>query len=73
MNLELETPYFLIDKAELDNNLAKMKKAADAYFKGGFIVGYSYKTNSLPWIVKYFKDNDCYAEVRRTGCLPWHS
>ena len=63
MNRVLETPYFLIDKNELDSSLKKMQGAAKDYFLGGYIIGYSYKTNSLPWVIKYFKDQGCYAEV----------
>lgn len=59
----IETPYFLIHKNILDLNLERMIDAAKSFFIGGFIIGYSYKTNSLPWIINYFKNNGCYAEV----------
>ena len=59
---EIGTPFFLIDKKKIDIGLATLKRAlADSW--GNYIIGYSYKTNSLPWIVQYFASNDCYAEV----------
>lgn len=56
------TPYYVIDKIELDAGLGKLKRALEKYW-GNYIIGYSYKTNSLPWIINYFKENGCYAEV----------
>lgn len=56
------TPYYVINKKELDEGFGKLKRALEKYW-GNYIVGYSYKTNSLPWIINYFKDNGCYAEV----------
>lgn len=58
----MQTPYYLIDKHELDDSLAAFKAALTKYWNN-YIIGYSYKTNSLPWIIEYFKDNGCYAEV----------
>lgn len=62
MYQNLETPFFLIDKQELSKNLNEMKKALNQNFKK-WIIGYSYKTNSLPWIINFMKENDCFAEV----------
>lgn len=59
---ELETPYFLIDEKELENNITDLKNALNKYWNN-YLIGYSFKTNSLPWIVNYFKNNDFYAEV----------
>lgn len=58
----LKTPYFIIDKYELDSGLEKLKKALKCAWPN-YIIGYSYKTNSLPWVIDYFKNNGCYAEV----------
>ena len=58
----LETPYFLIDKKELRNNICDLKNALECYWSN-YIIGYSFKTNSLPWLIDYFKDEDFYAEV----------
>ena len=56
------TPYYVIDKEALENGICKLKNALDKYW-GNSIIGYSYKTNSLPWIIKFYKDKGCYAEV----------
>lgn len=56
------TPYYVINKKKLDESLGKLKGALEKHW-GNYIIGYSYKTNSLPWIINYFKDNGCYAEV----------
>lgn len=58
----LKTPYFVINKDFLDEELHKLKKALQRSW-GNYIVGYSYKTNAFPWVIKYFRDNGCYAEV----------
>lgn len=58
----LNTPYYVIDKTSLDESLNELETALEKYWDN-YIIGYSYKTNSLPWIIKYFKDNGCYAEV----------
>ena len=57
-----ETPYYVIHKNELDDSLLKLKAALDTYWKN-YVIGYSYKTNSLPWIVDYYHQNGCFAEV----------
>lgn len=58
----MKTPYFIIDKKDLDNNIDSFNAALDKYW-GNSIIGYSFKTNSLPWILDYMKDKNCYAEV----------
>ncbi|WP_033169824.1 pyridoxal-dependent decarboxylase [Selenomonas sp. ND2010] len=60
--LSIKTPYFLIDKTGLDSGLQKLKDALQNAWPN-YIIGYSYKTNSLPWVINYFKKNNCYAEV----------
>lgn len=57
-----ETPYYVINKEELENSLAGLKAALEKYWNN-YIIGYSYKTNALPWVIQYFKQNGCYAEV----------
>lgn len=59
---EIETPYFLIDEKDLNNNMSNLISALDTHWKN-YIVGYSFKTNSFPWLVNYFKNNDFFAEV----------
>lgn len=60
--IPIKTPYFIINKASLDEGLHKLKDALNNAWPN-YIIGYSYKTNSLPWIINYFRKNNCYAEV----------
>lgn len=52
---KLQTPYFLIKEAELKNNIDTLEKALKKYWNN-FKIGYSCKTNSLPWILSYIKN-----------------
>ena len=58
----LETPCFLVNKQGLDNNLHVILQAIKSHWKDP-IVGYSFKTNSLPWLLSYLKTHGLYAEV----------
>ncbi|NMA73957.1 MAG: pyridoxal-dependent decarboxylase [Bacteroidales bacterium] len=58
----LQTPYFLIDKEELDKNIVELKQALIEGW-GNYKIGYSFKTNSLPWIINHLKQHGCFAEV----------
>ncbi len=58
----LQTPYYLIHKQELDAGLFKLKQALKNAWPN-YVIGYSYKTNAMPWVINYFKDHGCYAEV----------
>lgn len=59
---KLDTPCYIIDKQELENNFNKLVKALENRWNN-YIIGYSYKTNSLPWLVKFFDKRNCYSEV----------
>lgn len=48
---ELQTPCFVLDEKEFENNIRDFKKILDEYFPSNRI-GYSFKTNSLPYIIK---------------------
>jgi len=56
------TPYYVIDLRELDGGFASLKRALGQHWPNS-IVGYSYKTNALPWIIRHFDNLGCYAEV----------
>lgn len=58
----ISTPYYVIEKHQLDESISSLKKALEKYWNN-YIIGYSYKTNALPWIIKYFKEQGCFAEV----------
>ena len=59
---ELKTPCFIIDEKELVANVKDFQDALKSNFEK-YIIGYSYKTNSLPYIIKKVKELGCYAEV----------
>lgn len=58
----LQTPYFIIDEAILQKYYNML---TDSLYRnwGSYLVGYSFKTNSLPWLVSFVKKNGAYAEV----------
>lgn len=60
--MNIDSPAFIIDKKELTYNIRQLKNALD-YHWGNYIIGYSCKTNSLPWVMQFFKEEGCYAEV----------
>lgn len=60
--MERKTPYYVINRKELDDNFNKLKQALEDHWGNG-IIGYSYKTNALPWVISHFDSLGCYAEV----------
>ena len=58
----MKTPYFIINKDLLDKNINEFKNALnDLYINS--CLGYSVKTNSLPWLLEYINHKGGYAEV----------
>jgi len=62
MTERLQTPYFLIHKNTLDLQLEQLQQALRENWPKA-VIGYSYKTNTLPWVIDYFNKRGCYAEV----------
>ena len=58
----METPFFLINKNKLDDNILNFKSALMNIWPNSRIA-YSVKTNSLPWLLKYLKKQNVMAEV----------
>lgn len=58
----LNTPYFLIKENDLESNINGIKKALKKYWNN-YKISYSCKTNSLPWILSYLKNNMLDIEV----------
>lgn len=56
------TPAFVIDEHELSLRVAAFQEAMDRVWPGG-IIGYSVKTNSLPWVVAWMARHGVWAEV----------
>lgn len=59
---QLKTPYFVINKPVLQQYYDMLTDSLKQNW-GNFQVGYSFKTNSLPWLVSYVKKKGAYAEV----------
>lgn len=62
MNKELQTPCYIIHKDILEDGIELLKGALKRDWKNA-CVGYSFKTNSLPWVVEKMKQEGFYAEV----------
>lgn len=61
-NAPASYPFYRIKEKELlyDINLLR-NSLADNW--GNFVMGYSFKTNSLPWLLSYLREEGFYAEV----------
>lgn len=57
-----DTPYFLIRTSIIDSLLDDISKSLHNKWRNG-IIGYSFKTNNLPWIISYMKKKNLWAEV----------
>ena len=57
-----KTPYFVINEPILQQYYDMLTDSLKQNW-GNFQVGYSFKTNSLPWLVSYVKKKGAYAEV----------
>lgn len=62
MKTPLETPYFLIKEEALASDYEELVHNLEQYWKNA-IIGYSFKTNSLPWLIGFVKHRGAYAEV----------
>lgn len=62
MITQIQTPYFVIDEPVLQRYYDML---ADSLAQNwpNYLIGYSFKTNSLPWLVSFVKRNGAYAEV----------
>lgn len=59
---KLQTPCFVIDKADIEDGIRSFRKAMRLRFDK-VVIGYSVKTNPLPFVLTLARDNGCYAEV----------
>ena len=59
---KLQTPCFILDREELYRSISGFREALLSRFQRA-IVGYSVKTNSLPYGMQQAKIEGCYAEV----------
>lgn len=59
---KLQTPFYRVKEKDLLYDINLLKEALTKNW-GNFVMGYSVKTNSLPWLLRYLKEHDFYAEV----------
>ncbi len=59
---KINTPFYLLDLQKLENNFNSLKEAFESRWPN-LIIGYSFKTNSLPWIIKWMQQKGALAEV----------
>lgn len=60
-----KTPYYIIDLKKLEKNLSDLRKSFTGIWPN-FVVGYSFKTNNLPWIASWMRSQQVLAEVVST-------
>ena len=58
----LQTPCYILNKDRLDRNIELMKQSFEKHWNN-LIIGYSFKTNSLPWLLYYLMEKNIFAEV----------
>lgn len=59
----MRTPYYVIHEDMLEDNIKTFQKALKTHWGDNSLIGYSVKTNSLPWILKFMLDHGCYGEI----------
>lgn len=59
---QIETPCFLIHTQKVDSLVDNLISSLAKYWLNG-IVGYSFKTNNLPWVISHMKEKGLWAEV----------
>lgn len=58
----MDYPFYVIHQKKLESLIGKLKNAYQLYWPN-YQIGYSYKTNSLPWVICFVRDQGCFAEV----------
>ena len=59
---EYQTPCYIIDEEKLLRDFNLLKDSLEASWNH-YRIGYSFKTNSLPWLVTFLKEKGVMAEV----------
>lgn len=59
---DMKTPYFIIHKDKLNENISEFQNALDLLWPNSQM-SYSVKTNSLPWLLQYLNKQGIFAEV----------
>ena len=58
----LKTPFYRVKEKDLLFDINLLREALTKNW-GNFVMGYSVKTNSLPWLLNYLKEHGFFAEV----------
>ncbi|QGU06903.1 Diaminopimelate decarboxylase [Corynebacterium occultum] len=61
-DMEPPTPAWVVDVPLLDKFLKRFQAALETHWSNS-ILSYSFKTNSLPWLVSFMRDHGAWAEV----------
>ncbi|MDE6975986.1 MAG: pyridoxal-dependent decarboxylase, partial [Lachnospiraceae bacterium] len=61
-NLTAKYPFYRIREKELLYDISLLRESLTENW-GNFIMGYSFKTNSLPWLLTYLREQGFFAEV----------
>lgn len=59
---QYQTPYFVIDEAQLTKDFTMLTDSLQKSWNS-YRIGYSFKTNALPWLVTFLKSKGVMAEV----------
>lgn len=59
---KLQTPFYRVKEKDLLYDINLLKEALTKNW-GNYVMGYSVKTNSLPWLLRYLKKHGFFAEV----------
>ena len=62
MAVNIPTPYFLLDEPVLQRYFDMLSNSLQENWSN-YRIGYSFKTNSLPWLVNFYKKQGVWAEV----------
>lgn len=60
---QFSTPCYIFNRNDYEKNIKMFMKSLNEYFGDNWILGYSFKTNYLPYVLRCAKENGCYAEV----------
>lgn len=60
---DYRTPCYIFDRNDFENNIQMFKSTLTKYFGGKWKLGYSFKTNYLPYLLRCAKEYGCFAEV----------
>lgn len=58
-----QTPCYIFNQEDFEKNIQMFQECLWECFRDNYIIGYSFKTNSVPYIVNCARKVGCYAEV----------